>query len=302
LQLNVTTPGWDLESLAGKLHQHGLAVNAGEVDDPEFLFCWWGCPVDRYDLGTEEGLHAAIRDASPAADLFLNVADVAARYHQVPANEFARYHLAQWVAAETSWLPAGSWDACAAPEITIAPGEAVCIGFDGSRNHDSTAVVAATCGPIPHIEIVQIWERPEHAADDWSVPILEVEDALRAACRRWRVREIVADPWGWQRSLQILEGEGATVVTFPQTAQRMGPATTRFQVAVMNHGLTHNGDPVLAAHIANARIKVDPRGQRIVKETTYSLRKVDAAVAACMALDRAAEPDPNDYDILASVY
>ncbi|MGO9153680.1 terminase TerL endonuclease subunit [Mycobacterium sp.] len=302
LQLNVTTPGWDPDSLAGKLHTHGLKVNAGEVVDDEFLFVWWGCPADRYDLTTEEGLHAAIRDASPAADKFLNVADVAARYHQVPENEFLRYHCAQWVAAETAWLPAGVWDSLADPGVSIRDGDEVCIGFDGSRNNDSTAIVAATCGPIPHIEIVQLWERPEHATDDWSVPILEVEDVIRAACRRWRVREIVADPWGWQRSLQILEGEGVTVVSFPQTAQRMGPATTRFQVAAMNHGLTHNGDPRLARHIANALLKVDPRGQRIVKETTYSRRKVDAAVAACMVFDRAAQPVEPEYNILESVW
>jgi phage terminase large subunit-like protein len=251
-------------------------------------------------LGTVEGLHAAIRAASPAADKFLSVTDVAARYGQIPENEFYRYHLAQWVAAETSWLPAGVWDSCADPGATIPDGAEVCIGFDGSRNHDSTAVVAATCEPTPHIEIVQIWERPEHAGDDWSVPILEVEDAIRAAACRWRVREIVADPWGWQRSLQILEAEGFTVVSFPQTAQRMGPATTRFQVAAMNHGLTHNGDPVLGAHIANARLKVDPRGQRIVKPTTYSLHKVDAAVAACMAFERAAQVEP-EYDLMQSL-
>jgi hypothetical protein len=58
-----------------------------------FLFVWWGCPADRHDLNTEDGLLAAVRDANPASDLFLNVRDVAARYHQIPPNEFARYHL-----------------------------------------------------------------------------------------------------------------------------------------------------------------------------------------------------------------
>ncbi|HWS94468.1 MAG TPA: terminase large subunit, partial [Mycobacterium sp.] len=38
LVLNTTTPGWDLETLAGKMHNHALAVNSGEITDDEFLF------------------------------------------------------------------------------------------------------------------------------------------------------------------------------------------------------------------------------------------------------------------------
>ena len=83
LILNTTTPGFDPDTLAGRMHDYGLRVNSGEITDDEFLFVHWGCPADRYDLDTDAGLLAAVRDANPAADLFLNVRDVAARYHQV---------------------------------------------------------------------------------------------------------------------------------------------------------------------------------------------------------------------------
>jgi hypothetical protein len=33
------------------------------------------------------------------------------------------------------------------------------------------------------------------------VPIVDVEDALREACKLWRVQTIVADPFRWVRSL-----------------------------------------------------------------------------------------------------
>jgi len=116
LVLNTTTPGWDMDTLAGKMHSYGLAVNSGEITDDEFLFVWWGCPGDRYDLADEKGLLAAIRDANPAADLFLNTADVAARYHQIPLHEFLRYHLGIWTRTAQAWLPAGVWDACRGAE------------------------------------------------------------------------------------------------------------------------------------------------------------------------------------------
>jgi len=93
LELNPTTPGFDLNSLAGKLHVYGLKVNSGEIKDPEFLFVHWGCPPDRYPLDTLDGVLAAIRNASPAADLFLNVGHVAAKKYQIDELEFHRYHL-----------------------------------------------------------------------------------------------------------------------------------------------------------------------------------------------------------------
>jgi len=48
-------------------------------------------------------------------------------------------------------------------------------------------------------------------------------------------------------------------------------------------------------------LKVDSRGQRIVKESVRSDRKIDLAVAAVMAFDRASVVEPT-YDVLQSVW
>jgi len=215
LQLNVTTPGCDKETLAGRLHDHGVKVNSGEVIDDEFLHVWWGADADKFDLSTGDGLHAAIRAANPASDKFLSVTDVAARYHQIPLNEFIRYHLAGWTTNAAAWLPAGVWDACADPSVVIADGADVCLGFDGSHNSDSTAIVVVSCGSVPHIDVVNCWERPE-GPDDWKVPIEDVEQAIRDACRRWKVREMVADPFRWQRSLQTLLTKACPSLNIPK--------------------------------------------------------------------------------------
>ena len=302
LQLNVTTPGWDKATVAGRLHDYGVRVNAGEVTDDEFLFVWWGCPADRFDLSTEAGLHDAIRAANPASDRFLSVPDVAARYYQVPEAEFLRYHLGLWVPAAQAWLPAGAWDSCADPGVIIPDGADVCLGFDGSVNNDSTAIVAVSCAPVPHIVVVDCWERPEGpAGDGWRVPIDDVEQSIRNACRRWRVKEIAADSYRWEASLQRLESEGLPVVRFPQTAAHMAPATARMYQAATNAGMTHDGDPRLARHVANAMCKAGPRGAWLTKETKYSTRRVDLVIATVMGFDRAAGPIEEDYDIMASL-
>jgi phage terminase large subunit-like protein len=61
-----------------------------------------------------------------------------------------------------------------------------------------------------------------------QVPIVDVEDALRVAYKRWRVQIFVADPSGGAGSLQMLADEGLPVEEFPQSPARMTPATQRF--------------------------------------------------------------------------
>ena len=71
----------------------------------------------------------------------------------------------------------------------------------------------------------------------------------------------------------------------------MTPATTRFYEAVVSGAITHSGDPLIARHVGNAVLKSDSRGTRIYKEHKHSPRKIDLAVAAVMAFDRASTPE-----------
>jgi phage terminase large subunit-like protein len=157
------------------------------------------------------------------------------------------------------------------------------LAFDGSFNGDTTVLTLATVDQRPHVDLVELWE-----ADGRQVPIVDVEQAIRQACRRRRVLEIAADPFRWARSLQLLDGEGLPVLEYPQSPGRMTPATSRFYEAVVNGALTHSGDSRLARHIGNAVLREDARGARLAKERKDSPRRIDAAVAAVMAHDRAA--------------
>ena len=77
---------------------------------------------------------------------------------------------------------------------------------------------------------------------------------------------------------------------------RMVPATAKFFDAVTGGGISHDHNPTLERHIDNCVIKTDRLGPRIVKEHRGSPRKIDAAVCAVMAFDRATfvreEPKP----------
>jgi phage terminase large subunit-like protein len=224
--------------------------------------------------------------ANPSYGVIMNEAAYGSQLGQQHEYELRRFYLNQWTTAAAAWLPAGAWDARATGE-SIPDGARVVLGFDGSYNNDSTALVAVTCDKEPHVDVVAVWERPPRALDDWTVPALEVEDAIRAACQRWRVAEIVCDPYRWKRTMEVLEQERLPVLEFPQRPERMIPATQSLYEAVVNGNISHSGDGDLARHVRNATVKVDSRGSRIVKESKASPRKVDLAVAAVMAFDGA---------------
>jgi phage terminase large subunit-like protein len=103
---------------------------------------------------------------------------------------------------------------------------------------------------------------------------------------------VIADPYRWQHSLQLLEGERLPMMEYPQSAERLCPATARFYEAVMNHQVTAKPDARMSRHLANCVLKVEARGSRIVKESKGSHRRIDLAVAAVMAFDRVAQLPP----------
>ena len=163
----------------------------------------------------------------------------------------------------------------------------VVLALDGSFSQDCTALVACTIDPQPHLDVAACWEPPPDP--DYRVPVADVEQAIRDACCRWTVPEVVCDPFRWTRTLQALEAEGLPMVEFPQSPARMTPATTGLYEAVVNRRVTHAGDTRLARHVANAAVKEDARGTRITKASKHSTRRIDLAVAACMAHARATE-------------
>ena len=288
LLLGITTAGvrtdqTGSDSLCYSLYQHGARVCNGEVDDPAFFLAWWeprNSEADHRDPATW-------REANPGFGDLIDPEDFESAVLRTPEAEFRTKRANQWVATSKAWLPAGSWDGCADTGRRIEDRARVVLGFDGSRTGDATALVAVTATDRPHIAMVGLWEKPV-GDSGWKVPRGEVKETIRAACKRWDVAEIAWDEFLWLDALEELEDAGLPVVSFPQTLSRMGPATQRFFESVMDRRITHDGNPALARHVANCVLKTDARGSRIVKDKPGSGRKIDAAVAAVMALERAA--------------
>lgn len=276
------------DSICYRLYNHGIDICDGTTDDPSFFFAWWGSPENADPSKVE-----SYENSNPGYGDLLDPEDFAAVYKTHVAkgtvNDFKTKRMNMWVSAVKAWMPDNAWSACYHDFEFVPPKKGVVLGFDGSMNGDSTALLACTVEPDPKLIVVKVWEKPidKQEAIGWSVPRPEVMEEIRKCCRMWNVREVAADEYIWVGELETLAEEGIPVVTFPQTMTRMGPATQRFFELVTNKRLWHDGNAILARHIGNAKIKTDLRGSRLIKDAPNSPRKIDAAVGAVMAVDRA---------------
>ncbi len=293
--LGITTAGFDLDTLCGRLYRMG---QKGAVRG--FMFRWYEPSRKDCDWLDEK----AWTEANPGLGDFQNIEDFRTSAAEAKArnaeNEFRRYRLNQWTGSVEAWLSFGTWEKLGPPDklvTALEDGEEIVLAFDGSFSGDSTAIVACTVNrPIPYLQKMELWEkRPDIDDETWRVDIAAVEARIVELCKVYAVREIACDPYRWQRSMQVLQELGLPVVEYLTTSPaRMVRASTIFSDYVRDEMLEHDGDPDLARHVANAKLKTDYKGPRIVKEYQSSTRHIDLAIAAVVALDRALEPIEDD--------
>jgi len=274
------------DSIAYELYQYGQKVARGEIIDPAFFMAWWEAPQD-----SDHRIPEMWRIANPGFDDIVSADDFVSAVRRTPEAEFRTKRLNQWVSSQISWLPSGTWD-----ELTdlqdLSQEVEYMVGFDGSFSGDTTVLVGCTIpkdDALPYVFLIKAWEKDDRIHDDsWRVEIQEVENTIADFCARYKVREVACDPFRWQRSMEVLAEKGIPIVEYPSTsARRMVTSCAKFFDAVLDKKMAHDGNPLLARHLSNAVVKSDNLGVRIVKENRNSSRRIDAAVAAIIAFDRA---------------
>jgi phage terminase large subunit-like protein len=317
LTVTITTAGDDVEgSILGEVFTK-LYGTKPRVDRKTGLFIrhkqapadmfgrWW--TVDDKDLDDPE----AWKRANPAS--WVTAERLAKKAPpRTKRGSWERLHLNRWTRAEEAWLPVGAWESCEGGPM-LEEGDKVYAGLDMGRKHDTAAVVIV--GPQKLDTANGIFRRPVEAyvwgvqpdpskpppaateiVDGDRVPFDLVEDHLRNLGRTYDLEEVAYDPWRFDRSAETLEGEGLTMVEYPQTNERMCPASQGLYDAVVSLAVAHDGDDVLAAH-------VDAAVSRDVGRDTWRLDKrrsktaMDASVALAIAYDRAVADEGGGFTV-----
>lgn len=290
----------------GKLYVKGKRLQAGEIRDDTFLFDWLEAS-DGYDLTTDQGILEALAEVYPLEDRLFPIENLLSKHQELRDEgkeyEFVRYFLNRWTSVAESWLDDGAWATGDIGPFEFDPDQPVFVGVDSASKHDShanlyaqwagTRTVQTDEGPVdkPVLRVkARIWERPKdekgRPIEGWKLPIAEVENDLREAHRKYNLDSVNYDPALFERSAQQLELEGLPMVEVPQSNARMVPATQATYELIVQDRLEHDGNPVLARHIASAvAVEVPNGGYRLKKAKVKA--KMDAAIALVMAVDAA---------------
>ena len=193
------------------------------------------------------------------------------------------------VASADSWLDPKVWSEREDKLKSPQAGDVITIGFDGSLRDDSTALVACRVED-GFMWLLGIWECPDEPelAQDWEVPVGEVDAAVAAAFDTYKVERMYCDPAYWQDIVGRWAsqfGEKTVIEWWTNRERQMCSALERFHTAAITAQLSHDGDETLARHIGNAKRKETRSGVAIRKDRPKSPRKIDAAVCAVLAYE-----------------
>lgn len=163
---------------------------------------------------------------------------------------------------------------------------AVTLGLDGSDSDDWTALRARTqdgFGFTPrHGEgEPTIWIPAEH---NGKIPRTQVNLALTAIRERFRVIRFYYDPFGWTTEGEEWQAEFGETVAIPWATNRtrqMHEALVRYHTDLTNKRFTHDGCPLTALAMDNAR-KV-PRGDRYILGKPSQHQKIDPTMSEVLA-------------------
>lgn len=209
-----------------------------------------------------------------------------------PVSESRRKFLNQVNATEDSWIAPYEWDVLQAP-VELQPGDAITLGFDGSKSNDHT-VLSACRVEDGAVFLLRFWDPTKHP--EGNVPREQVDAAVRSAFERYEVKafradvhefESYVDEWGkdFKRKLKISSSPG-NPVAFDMRGYKKKFALDceRFLDAVLDGEIVHDGDPQLRWYITNAhRALTNFDAVTIRKESKDYSRKIDGAVSSVLA-------------------
>ena len=174
----------------------------------------------------------------------------------------------------------------------------IALGFDGSDSDDWTALRAESMKGYqftPTYEIggerrPTIWNPAEFGG---RVPRAHVHAAVEQVFADHDVVRMYADPPDWKTEIEtwaLVHGEQVVVPWPTFRVAQMHASLQRFVVDLTEGSITHDGCPITATHIANARKEPKPALRYLIAKPHGAYhQKIDAAMASVLAHEAAAD-------------
>jgi len=309
----ISTAGVAGEGILADLYE-SMFSGSGELEDRGSLLIyrdrvngtliyWYGAPRDA-DI-EDPAVALACNPASWLQDgryLGKQLAKLKARGALL---EWRRYHLNQFLGTEDAWLRGGAWGNCKG-DLPLNVALPIGVGIDRSPDGEQAAIVVA------QRQGDRVVVRHQVFAAESATGVVSTE-AMRVTLRGLRKtyplpmtaddktkRPIPGPAFGFDRvafgeSAEMLEQDGLNMVDVPMTAAVMAPPSTTTYELITTGRLVHNGDRVLAEHVANTRAVLTDRGMKVTRSKHGSTQPNVACVAMVRAVAMAMQDAPVPY-------
>ncbi|MDY5159559.1 hypothetical protein [Actinotignum urinale] len=205
-----------------------------------------------------------------------------------------RFFLNQLVQGQGSFMTEELWDKTEQLQ-EVPQGAPICLGFDGSRSDDWTAIRAETLGGYRFTPVYGPDSRPTYWDPKlWPgsrIPRGEVDAAISHLFEYYDVQRLYIDPRHWETQADKWAGDYGVdrVVQWPTNSTgRMFDALTRYSEDSFEGLTTHDDDLVARAHALHARRVAKP-GDKYVLGKPAEHMKIDILMADVLAHEAASD-------------
>jgi len=276
LVIGIGTPGFDRTSALW----HIRALVRSGAETPGLLYTEYSAPAG-CDLLDEQ----AWLDANPAiAEGFLDIDSLRTAVALSTEAEFRIFRLGQWIDGVMSWLGADGrlvWESLE-DKYDLVQGAPTYVGIDVGIKRDSTAVVAVQFREDGRLHAKnKLWVPTK----DEPVDVTDVMHYIRQLSDNYDLKAVSFDPRFFDVPAKMLFDEGIPMVEVPQSVERMTSIVGNAYQLVRSGGISHDGDVPFGEQVLNAVPRYNERGMTLQK--SKSKGRIDAAVAMCLAIDRA---------------
>jgi phage terminase large subunit-like protein len=217
---------------------------------------------------------------------------------RIDPADWLRYFWNRPMAGVSDFVDGAVWDSMAMPDDPLRRGEAITLGFDGSRSDDTTALIACRMSDC-RLFTVKVWQRPDDAEDGWRVPRDDVDSLLTTVFDTYAVAIMFADPSKWEPYLDAWSARWPKRVAEEWPGDKRTDRNVRlFRTLLRDGALSHDGSDVLTRHVKNAALvkgkhkpaqeitsdSDDPLARNYLRIKKKGAGKIDAAWAAMLAV------------------
>lgn len=312
LIIEITTAGFDQESICYRTYEYAKNVANGTMQDPSFF-----CLIYEADPTDDWTLPATWYKANPSLGVTIQESYLASECQQAinqpsKQNAFRRLFLNQWTQQSVRWLDMTYYDKCVPkqPKPLVVTGRACFTGLDLARTIDLVGVMEVWAPdpldpkgkwnlvPMAFIpeDNLRARSRADHVPYDLWVEqgfivttpgnICDydfIQDYLTKRREITKANDLVGDPWNFSQLSNNLQKDGWNVIEARQGFKTMSPVAKMLQRLIMSGQIDIPVNPVLRWMFDNVCILEDPAENiKPVKRTKAA--HIDLVIATLCAL------------------